>query len=547
MSVEELKKIFKGEILSDSTTLDRFSRDASLLEIRPQVVVFPKDARDIKNLVQFTAHRKKQDENISLTPRLAGTDMSGATLSESIVVEMTKYFNHIKTIGKDFAVTEPGVFYRDFEKETLKRDLLLPTYPASRDLCTVGGMIANNSGGEKTLIYGKTEDYAREIKMVLRDGNEYVFKPLTFAELARKKKQKNLEGEIYRKTHALVEKNYELLRAAKPKVSKNSAGYYLWNVLDKEDGIFDLTKIITGSQGTLGIITEATLKLIRPTHHSRLLVIYLKDMKMVARAALAVLKHKPESFESFDDHTFRVALRLLPGIIKKLKGNSILLGLSFLPDFWTILTSGMPKMILLAEFTAERGEEAYAKARAAQKTLAELKFKTKVTKSAREGEKYWVIRRESFNLLRHHVRGKRTAPFIDDVIVRPDDLPEFLPRLYDILNKYDIIYTVAGHVGDGNFHVIPLMDFHKSESKQIMAELSKKVYALVAQFHGSITAEHNDGLIRTPFLEMMYGKKICALFKELKNIFDPDGIFNPGKKVGADMQYMLDHIKIESA
>src|SRR3989338_6149760 len=189
----------KGEVLEDDATLKLYSRDASLFEIKPQIVVFPKDVDDIKNLVVFA--NKNLDQKIHLTPRSAGSDMTGGPLGESIVVEFTKYFNHIKKIGDNYALTEPGVFYRDFEKESLKHNLLLPSYPASKDICTVGGMAANNSGGEKTLAYGKTEDYAMELKAVLSDGNEHVFKPFSKPELEAKMNEQNFEGELYRRLY----------------------------------------------------------------------------------------------------------------------------------------------------------------------------------------------------------------------------------------------------------------------------------------------------------------------------------------------------------
>ncbi|MEX0910137.1 MAG: FAD-linked oxidase C-terminal domain-containing protein, partial [Candidatus Paceibacterota bacterium] len=149
-----------------------------------------------------------------------------------------------------------------------------------------------------------------------------------------------------------------------------------------------------------------------------------------------------------------------------------------------------------------------------------------------------------FSLLREHIKGKRTAPFIDDIIVRPEFLAEFLPRLQAILDEYNLIYTVAGHAGDGNFHIIPLMDMTDNKNHEVILELSDRVYDLVLQFEGSITAEHNDGIIRTPYLEQMYGADIVALFKEVKHMFDPQNIFNPGKKVGgtkADIKRYLSH------
>jgi len=533
----------KGEVLEDEATLKFYSRDASLFEIKPQIVVFPKDVDDIKNLVVFV--NKNLDQKIHLTPRSAGSDMTGGPLGESIVVEFTKYFNHIKKIGDNYALTEPGVFYRDFEKETLKHNLLLPSYPASREICAVGGMAANNAGGEKTLAYGKTEKYIEELKVVLSDGNEYQFSPLTKSELEEKIKLQNFEGEIYRKIYKLAEDNYDAIKKAKPEVSKNSAGYLLWDVWDRN--IFDLTKLFVGSQGTLGIITEIKFKLVKPKTHSKLLVIFLKDIKPLAEIVSKVLKHRPESFESYDDNTLKLVIRFLPEFVELLRAKNIFsLAWQFLPEFWTILTSGFPKLILLAEFTGDSIAEVDEKIEAAKTDLQSLKIKMRATRNEKEARKYWVMRRESFNLLRHHIRGLRTAPFIDDFVVKPEKLPEFLPKLNQILSEYSLIYTVAGHVGDGNFHIIPLMNLADPKSRKIIPELSEKVYRLVLDFGGSITAEHNDGLIRGFYLKAMYGDKIYKLFKEVKNIFDPNNIFNPGKKVDANMEYALSHLDVGS-
>ena len=168
---------------------------------------------------------------------------------------------------------------------------------------------------------------------------------------------------------------------------------------------------------------------------------------------------------------------------------------------------------------------------------------TKATKSGMDTEKYWVMRRESFNLLRHKVKDKRAAPFIDDIIVDPSHLPEFLPKLYNILEEHNITPTLAGHAGSGNFHIIPLMDLSREEERRKIPEVAEKVYDLVLEYGGSITAEHNDGLIRSPYIEKMYGKEVYGLFEKTKEIFDPQNIFNPGKKVGADLEYAMRHIK----
>lgn len=541
---EKIKLFFKGDVVEKNEELVAYSHDASLFTIMPELAVAPMDADDVKKLVKFVADENAQGRKLSLTARSAGTDMSGGPLNESIIVDFVKHLNKLIKVGDADATVQPGMHYRDFEAETLKKNLLLPCYPASRDLCTVGGMVANNSGGEKTLTYGKTEQFVKELKTVLRDGNEYAFRELSMAELEEKKKLDTLEGDIYRRMHELVEQHYDILKEARPKVSKNSSGYYLWNVMDKEKGTFDLTRLLVGSQGTLGLNTEVTFRLVRPHTHSRLLVMFLKekDQAILPQLINHILQFRPESFESYDDHTFHIAMKLFPQIAKRMKGNIVKLAFQFLPEFWAVLTGGMPKLVLLAEFTGDTDEEAHTKAEHARDNIKEFNLSSRVTRTPDETKKYWVIRRESFNLLRQHVKKLRTAPFIDDLIVKPEVLPQFIPALYKLLDEYPLTYTVAGHMGDANFHIIPLMDLNNPRSKEIIIELGDKVSRMVKEFHGSNTAEHNDGILRSYFLPELYGNEVYALFEKTKEIFDPGNMFNPGKKVHSSREYALKHM-----
>jgi len=539
----DLKNRIKGDVATDEETLDKYSRDASIFEVRPKAVLFPKDVEDLKNLVKFVNENKEKYPELSLTARSGGTDMTGGPLTESIVVEFDKYFDHIKDIGKDSAVVQPGVYYRDFEKETLKKGLIFPSYPASKSICAIGGIIANNSGGEKTLRYGKTNEYVRRLKIVLSDGNEYEFKKLNKIELQKKKAQDDFEGGIYRKIYQLVEDNFDSIQAARPKVSKNSAGYFLWNVWDRK--YFDLTQVFVGSQGTLGIVTEAELGLVEKEKYSRMVVVFLDDIEKMTNFVSTALKYSPESLEAFDDNTLKLALRFFPDIAKKIgTGNFFSLIFSFFGEGLAIARKlRLPKFVVLVELTGDDEEKINDRVKGLRDELKPLGIYTKATKSGMDTEKYWVMRRESFNLLRHKVKDKRAAPFIDDIIVDPSHLPEFLPKLYNILEEHNITPTLAGHAGSGNFHIIPLMDLSREEERRKIPEVAEKVYDLVLEYGGSITAEHNDGLIRSPYIEKMYGKEVYGLFEKTKEIFDPQNIFNPGKKVGADLEYAMRHIK----
>lgn len=539
----EVQKIIQGQVLDDEQTLTTFSKDASIFAIKPKLVVSPLNTQDISSLVNLI--NKNPKSKITLTPRAAGTCMSGGSLTESIVLDMTKHFNKVIEITESTAITQPGVFYRDFEKETLKKNLLLPCYTSSRELNTVGGMVGNNSAGEKTLSYGQTERYVKNLKMVFSDGNEYIVTPLTKTELDKKIAQKDFEGKLYKNIWDLIQDNQKIISQSPPDTSKNSTGYNLWKVWDGK--IFDLTKLITGSQGTLGIVTEIEFNLVHPKPISYTIVLTLHDLKQLDKLINQVLTHNPESFECYDDQTLKAASSYLADLVKDFKNsNGISSYIKLIPEFLMKVRKQFPPLVLLAEFTGDTDKEVLEKCHQTVKTLSEFKIQAQILKT-KDAEKYWIIRRQSFNLLRLHTQGKRTAPFIDDIIVNPIHLEEFLPKLDEILKPYEgkLTYTLAGHIGNGNFHIIPLMDFSDKSSVELIPEVSEKVFDLVFSFKGSMAAEHNDGLVRGPYLEKMYGEQVYQLFKEVKEIFDPNNIFNPNKKVDATFEYSLGHINTE--
>lgn len=543
--LSKLKKSVQGDVLNDNSTLTEHSHDASLFEIKPQAVVFPKNESDVINLVKFVNENKKKYPSLSLTGRSAGTDMGGGSINDSIVVSFLKYFNATPTIKDRVATTQPGVYYRDFEKISLHEGLLFPSYPASRGLCAMGGIVNNNSGGEKSLQYGKTERYVRSVKVVLRDGSVIKLEKLHTAGLEKKMAQKDLEGEIYRKMFKLINENYDEIMAARPDVTKNSAGYNLWNMYDKEKKTFDLTQLWVGAQGTLGLMLEAQLELVPLHMHREMVILFLHDLKHLGEIINAALALKPESFESYDDNTLKLALKYFPEFAKQLGAKGFIgSGIAFFPEFLMVARSGLPKLVLQIDFTGNDLDELKQKVATLKEKLAPLHPQLKVAIESQE-EKYWLIRRESFNLLRKKIKNKHTAPFIDDFVIKPEYIAEVLPEVNKIIHKHkDFIYTVAGHVGDGNFHIIPLVDITKKSIRDAIPQISKDVYELIIKYGGSITGEHNDGLVRTPYLRQMYGPKIYKLFEETKQIFDPDNIFNPRKKVGVTMDYSMSHLRM---
>jgi FAD/FMN-containing dehydrogenase len=545
VTYDELKQNIQGEISLSDADRTKYSRDASVFEILPEAIVYPKNVHDLQQIVKWASKEKANSPGLSLTMRAGGTDMTGGSINDSLILDTTAHMNHILDIGVDYAVAEPGVFYRDFEKATLDQGLLMPSYPASKNICALGGMVGNNAGGEKSLSFGQVVDYVQELEVVLADGQAYTLSPLNEYELQQKMRLSNFEGNLYRDLYHLITRNYDLLKQAKPTTSKNSSGYFLWDVWDKEKRIFDLTKLFVGSQGTLGLISKIKFRLVKPKASSQLLVIFLNDIKDIGHIVDVLKHHQPESLEIFDDHTLRLALKYLPEMIRKLKGHSLKLAWEFLPELWMSLRGGLPKLVLLAEFTGDDDDQATANLTQAQKELtATFRLKTHRTRSLVEAQKYWLIRRESYNLLRTHTKDRVSASFIEDIVVHPEQLPEFLPRLDEIFARHpEFIYTIAGHAGDANFHIFPLMDLTQEKEREVIISMSEEVYDLLIEFRGSMSAEHNDGLVRGPFLEKMFGPEVCALFRQTKELFDPLNIFNPHKKIDANLDFFRKHVR----
>lgn len=528
-----LKGSIKGDVSADAKVRASVSRDTSVFTKTPEVVVYPKDADDVSALVRAVREARKNGGSASVTARAAGTDMSGGPLSDSVVAVFTKYMNRVIEVGSGYAVTEPGVYYRDFEKATLAENRqLMPSYPASRELAAMGGIVNNDSGGERSLEYGKTRKYVESVDVVLSDGTKATFSKKSKEEVDRLSSLDTLEGRIYRDMRALIVENRALIENARPKVSKNSAGYALWDVI-AEDGSMNLAKLICGAQGTLALTTQMKLSLVREQGYRSMLVVFLDDLEVLPEVVKRVLPFNPESFESYDDHTFELAIKFLPQMLAQLGViDAAKLGLSFLPELGMVLRGGVPKLVLMAEFSEDTREQALFQANKARAALADLSLPTNVMRDEKAAAKYWKVRRESFALLRKNAKGLYATPFIDDFVVPPHAYPEFMPELNAILKEYDLLYTIAGHIGNGNFHLIPLMDLKDPKTKEIILELSPRVYDLVIKYGGTTTGEHNDGIIRTPYLPQLFGTEMVALFEKTKRIFDPENIFNPGKKVG---------------
>lgn len=540
---DELKNIFRGDILTDAATKKAYSHDASIYELEPDAVLFPENSQDIKNLVSFVVKNKPLHPSLAITPRSAATDMSGGAIGSSLVVDMTKHFDKVRSVTRNVLHTQPGAFMRDIDPMLDDKMAMLGAVPASRALCTIGGIVGNNSGGEQSLRYGNAENSVLEMKVVFADGKEYVVKPLNKRELNVKMEQGDFEGELYRKVYELIENNYDLIKNARPRTNKNSMGYNLWSVWDRDTGIFDMTRLITGSQGTLGIITDLKMKLHPKAPHSGLLVLYMPNINQLGDVIATVMDHKPATFEGFDDITFNLGIRYFKTFKKQLGTKEWLKQQASLMKSVAKFKGHIPNMVLMVEFEGDTQEEVLEKIHELQKALSGYKLKTEIAGDPSSSTKFWSIRRASLSLLRNQVKGKYASPFIDDLTVEPRHQPEFLPRLRKIIRKYKLPATIAGHFGDGNFHIIPLMDISNPKEQAKLEPAMREIVPLVLEYGGTLAGEHNDGMVRGPWLTAVFGKEVFELFRETKEIFDPLYIFNPHKKTDASWDYSMTNIR----
>lgn len=532
---------FRGGISSDKRVLEKYSTDESIFQIQPQVVVQPKNRTDVEIATKVIARETKRFTSLSLTPRAAGTGLSGGSLTDSIILDVTPHLNKIGEVEetKEGAriTCEPGAMWRDVEKKLKRHGTYIPSYTSSKDICTIGGSVANNAAGPDSLRYGHCADWVDSLEVVLADGHTYTIKPLSYKEFKTLTKAKHEHARIAREIFSLLEKNEKEILRAKPKTPKNTAGYALWHVCSegvaafkKGKGVFDLTRLISGSQGTVGIIVGLTMRAIPIQKNTSLVVLPLFSLDESAKAILAALKYNPINVEIFDSLTFDLSLKNPDFFKKRLEGMDYYKTLLAMYTTYHIrLGRKTPEFTILATFDEETTEETPAEDIA--KAMSVAGAKARVVRNQHEVEMYLQIRRASFSLSKLIDPGRRPAAFLEDMTVPPENLGKFFIEIKKMLKEFNVQSAIHGHGGNGHFHFYPLLDFTNKTTPVLVEKMAERFYNTAIKFKGNICGEHNDGIIRTPHLSKLFSKNVLELFKKTEHIFDPDDIFNPGKKV----------------
>ncbi|MCL5733371.1 MAG: FAD-binding oxidoreductase [Patescibacteria group bacterium] len=531
--VEELKSVIKGQVLSDDESLNHYSTDGSVFEMKPWAVVLPASKDDVVSLVKWVKHKKESvddpaiKEKLSITCRGKATDQAGGPVNDGIILRFPGYLDKILEIGEDFVRVEPGAVWGDVFEKLAPSGRYIPPYPASYKFATFGGGVANNCGGEKTVKYGSIREWVEEINMVLEDGSEVVFKNIHPDELIKIQASDTLEGKIYREMSDLIIGNYNLIHNYQPKANKISSGYWLIDVVG-EDGGFDLTRLISGSQGTLGIVTEIKLKTIKRAPLNGLILFSFNDLEKAGEAVPKIAVYHPSALEMIDKFLIEMLQKEKPDSVKTIMEGR----------------SEPPALILMAEFEGDNMDDI-------KKTVAEVKEKVKGLAfdvrdayEKAEQDKLWEARRIAANVAEGGTGPKKALPFIEDSAVPPENLAAYLAALYEIMKKYQVDFSVWGHAGNGNLHLQPFLNLSESADKEKLFNIAKEVYAAALKLGGTLSAEHNDGLMRAPFLPDEFGP-LYKVFEQVKNIFDPLDIMNPHKKIGVSLDFVAAHVRKE--
>lgn len=526
-----LQSHIAGEVLDSAAAKKFFSTDASVLEQSPSLVVYPRTTNDIRKVARFAWQLAEKGHVMPITPRGSGTDQTGAAIGKGIVMVFPTHLNKILELDtqQKLVRVQPGLNFKSLQETLHTHGLFLPPFPASYTYSTVGGAIANNAAGELSYKYGPMTEWVDRLEVVLANGEIIQTGRIGKKDVEKKKGLSTLEGELYRVIDGLlneyaqpIDTYYDNLR-----VSKDSVGYDLRDI-KRRDGSIDLTSLFVGSQGTLGIITEAILRATPYNPHTTLLVGAFNSVEDVTAVVDEFQDLGPSALEMIDKNLIQFAEQERHAV--------------FPEDL--VSEDYLPEILLFVQFDDERRVQE-KKAKAAEKLLSRATDRMVVSLDAEEQERLWALRHLSESVVTYTHEGKASVPVIEDVAVPHGALPNLLKEADKLFHEYHLALAVWGHAGDANVHVYPSFDLSKAADKQRMIKLMSDYYKLVVSLGGTISGEHNDGRLRAPFVRMQVGDDLVNLFTKLKKGFDPHGVLNPGVKTGVELKDVVEMMRKE--
>lgn len=520
-----LQEHLTGEVSASPEVRRQFAHDASVLRQVPAIVVYPRGESDVRKTASFCWQLAERGRPVPITARGGGSDTSGAAIGAGIMVVFPAHMNKILELDpkKELITVEPGATYDKIEQTLFTHGLFLPSYPASQQYATLGGGIANNSIGEKSVKYGSTGDYVESLRVILANGEVIETKPIGRRELNRKLGLSTLEGEIYRSLDTLIEENTDLI-AGQPGIIKsrrNSVGYNLAAIKTKKG--FDLTPLFVGSQGTLGIISEATLKVVPYNPVTKLALISFDTLENFQDALPKILELKPSIADMVNLATISQVVKINP---HQLDG---------------VLPNPRAAMQLFIEFDDEKEAQQKASLKKLTKIMERIDADWLMADNLEDQQKIRKVRESVATILTEPHGQTKAVPVAEDVSVPVDNLVDFLHQAAQIYETAGLNPAIWGSAGDGVVRMHPMLDLSQIGDRQKLFKLSDSIYAAALKLGGSLSAANGEGRTRAPYVVYMYGEQLLGLLQQVKKIFDPYNILNPGVKSASreDIKAML--------
>lgn len=509
--IKNFKDSINGEVYDDDLSLGIYSTDASIYKIIPKLVVVPKDEDDVLNTIKYANEHK-----ISLLPRGAGTSLAGQTVGESIVMDFSKYMTKIIEFNEKekWVRVQPGLVHSELNKFLKSYGLIYAPDEATINRANVGGVVANNSSGSRSLVFGKAIDHILETKIALASGETLNLGEISKEKAFEKSKQSDQEGEIYKTLVEIIENDEQEILNRYPKVMRRVTGYSLDEFVGGKP--WNMAKLISGSEGTLATILEMKLNLIDLPKKRAITVVHFKDRLKAISTVGNILEHKPSAIELLDNNVIEIA-----------KNNPSTKPISY-------FIKDDPGAILIVEFFGENDEELLEKH---QKLIEDLKklgrgYAYPYFKMGEKAfEDVWEVRKQGLGLLLSVKTEAKPIPFIEDLCIPIPHLPEYVDRILDYCQSLNTRVILYAHASVGVLHIRPVLNMRLQEDIDKMRKISEFALDRVIEYKGSWSGEHGDGLSRSYGIPKFYGEKIYEDFKKLKTAFDPEGLMNPGKIV----------------
>lgn len=516
---EYLQQHLDGEVMTSTDARNYFSTDASIFKIVPQVVVYPRSEADLRKLAKFSWQLAERGRNIPITARGLGTDFNGGALGTGLLVSFSAHLNKLLTLDPNKGITtvQPGINYGALQQIMMTHGHYFPSAPASLEYSTVGGAVANNAGGKRSLKYGHTKEFVNGARVVLANGEVMETGLINKKTLNKKKGLATLEGEIYRTLDNLITENTDLIEKTQPLLKANNSGYDIWSIKDAR-GNFDLTRLIVGSQGTLAMLSEITMEAEIFNPNTSLVISFFDNLDKLSESIGQIKLLEPSSIEMIDSNLLDYLEATSPNHLNK------------------IIRKPHPKVVLITEFDDPSSRQQKKKVKKMFKMLEAKVTKNIVTTDQFDQEDYWKMRDSAAAVIWQSVNNKKPLPIIGDAVIPPEKLNQYLVHFYRLCEEYGIDKSVWGHAGDANIQNMPKFDLAQLGDRQKIFKLINDYYKLVIEMGGNISGQYNDGRLRAPYLESSYGTQVYAIFKAIKQVFDPYDTLNPGVKIGVNQQ-----------